>query len=172
MVQEKEIKNNLEQEKSVQIPKVEKSASQVEKETVVERLDFVLNKKAEELSASEEKTDGEILGVAHSGSNQLGDQFSVRQKKIEKIMEDGLADIYKSLSPAKKIEFKTVGEKTAYQVNVLLGETKVRIKKVIELIINWLKIIPGVNAFFLEKEAKIKVEEMIKLKNEKGGESK
>ncbi|KKQ61889.1 MAG: hypothetical protein US81_C0003G0011 [Parcubacteria group bacterium GW2011_GWE2_38_18] len=171
MVQEKEIAKNLEQKKPPVAVEVKKPGGQAEKETVIERFDFGMQEKIKDSSINTGQADGEKLISVSDSTNPMGDQFAVRQKKIEKIMEEGMADIYLNLSPEKKNEFKTVGEKTAYQVNVLLSETKVKVKKVIELIINWLKIIPGVNAFFLEKEAKIKVEEMIRLKNEKGGES-
>ncbi|KKR20470.1 MAG: hypothetical protein UT48_C0017G0012 [Parcubacteria group bacterium GW2011_GWE2_39_37] len=171
MVQGKEIAKNLGQEKLQESIEAKKPIVQAEKETVAERFDFGVQERMKDSSTNTGQAEGEKLVSVSGGSNPLGDQFAARQKKIEKIMEEGMADIYVNLSPEKKNEFKTVGERTAYQVNILLSETKVKVKKVIELIINWLKIIPGVNAFFLEKEAKIKVEEMIRLKNEKGGES-
>ena len=40
---------------------------------------------------------------------------------------------------------------------------RVKVKRVLELIYEWLKTIPGVNKFFLEQEAKIKTDEIMEL---------
>lgn len=87
-----------------------------------------------------------------------------RLKKIESVMADGLSDTYQSLDPARQKEFREVGEKTASQIDQLLQAAKVQVKKIIDLIISWLKIIPGVNHYYLEQEAKIKADELIKLR--------
>lgn len=86
-----------------------------------------------------------------------------RKKKIEHILEEGLVGVYQALTPDVKARFRQKGEETAGKINQLLNETKIRIKSIIELIIEWLKVIPGVNRFFLEQEAKIKADEIIKL---------
>ncbi len=87
-----------------------------------------------------------------------------RQKQIEKILEADLEQIYLNLSPARQKEFKIKGEQTASQINKLLSQVKVKVKKIINLIKKWLALIPGVNKFFLEQEAKIKADELLKLK--------
>jgi len=85
--------------------------------------------------------------------------------KIEKIMEEDLNDSYQRLSPVAKQEFKLKGEQTAAQIQELLKSTHVKVKKILNLILNWLRILPGVNHFFLEQEAKIKTDKIIALKN-------
>ncbi len=85
--------------------------------------------------------------------------------KIEKIMEEGLNDSFQRLSPVAKQEFKLKGEQTASQIRELLKSTHVKVKKILRLILNWLRILPGVNHFFLEQEAKIKTDKIIALKN-------
>lgn len=87
--------------------------------------------------------------------------------QIEKIMEDGLAEMYVQMTPEKQREFRQVGEQTARQINQLLGATKVQIGKIIDLIKNWLKIIPGINRFFIEQEAKIKSDELLRMRQPK-----
>lgn len=82
-------------------------------------------------------------------------------QKIEKLLAEDLEDIYKDLPPELKIKFKEEGEKTARTIELLLHKTKINVKKLIKLITGWLKIIPGVNKFFLEQEAKIKADELI-----------
>lgn len=81
--------------------------------------------------------------------------------KIEHVMEEGLADAYANLSTLEQQEFKLKGEQTAREIRRLLGETKIKIKKIFELLLNWLKLLPGVNRFFLEQEAKIKVDQIM-----------
>lgn len=91
---------------------------------------------------------------------QLQDEVAVR---IEKILEIGLADEYAKLSPIAKQEFKIKGEETTAQIRELLLATHVKVKKIFYLIIEWLKILPGINKFFLEQEAKIKTDLILEL---------
>jgi len=91
-------------------------------------------------------------------------EYQIRSEQIEQILSDGLSETYLQMPPQVQAEFRAKGEETTRKINVLLGQAKVKIKKVAELIRNWLKIIPGVNRFFLEQEAKIKADKIIKLK--------
>ncbi len=88
-------------------------------------------------------------------------------QQIEKIMEDGLAEFYAQMPPDKQREFRRVGEQTARQISQLLTATKVQIGKIISLIKDWLKILPGVNRFFIEQEAKIKTDELLRMRQPK-----
>ncbi len=83
--------------------------------------------------------------------------------KIEKIMEEDLNDSFQRLSPVAKQEFKLKGEQTAAQIQELLKSTHIKVKKILNLILDWLRILPGVNHFFLEQEAKIKTDKIIAL---------
>jgi hypothetical protein len=85
--------------------------------------------------------------------------------RIEKIMEEGLNDSYQRLSPVAKQEFKLKGEQAASQIRELLKNTHVKVKKILRLILDWLRILPGINHFFLEQEAKIKTDKIIALKD-------
>jgi hypothetical protein len=87
--------------------------------------------------------------------------------KIEKIMEEGLGDAYERLSPIAKQEFKLKGEQTAIKIRELLQKTHVKAKKILRLILDWLRILPGINHFFVEQEAKIKTERIIRISNSK-----
>lgn len=84
-------------------------------------------------------------------------------KEVEHIMEDGLSDAFKELSPTEAQAFKVKGEETAREIRQLLKSTRVRIKKIFELLYEWLKLLPGVNSFFLEQEAKIKADKIMAL---------
>lgn len=85
--------------------------------------------------------------------------------KIEKILEEGLNDSFQRLSPIAQQEFKLKGEQTATQIRDLLKDSHVKIKKILRLILDWLRMLPGINHFFLEQEAKIKTDKIISLKN-------
>ena len=85
-------------------------------------------------------------------------------KDIERVLSEDLEEIYFQLPPDKQQEFKKRGEETARRIKELLEQTKVKVKKIAHLIWDWLKMIPGVNKFFLEKESKIKTDEVLKLK--------
>jgi uncharacterized membrane protein YfhO len=87
-----------------------------------------------------------------------------QQKQIENILAKDLEEIYINLSPEKKEEFKKTGEQTANKINQLLTQTKINVGEIIRLIKKWLSLIPGINKYFLEQEAKIKADELIKLR--------
>ncbi len=87
-------------------------------------------------------------------------------EKIENILQEDLQDIYFQLPPKKQAEFREVGEETATRIAKMMSGVKIHVKKILELIINWLKIIPGLNRYFLEQEAKIKTDEILKLKQD------
>jgi len=85
--------------------------------------------------------------------------------KVEKIMEEGLKEAFEKMSPIAQQEFKIKGEETAQKISQLLKKTHIKVKKIFALLFDWLKMIPGVNYFFLEQEAKIKADKIIALKN-------
>lgn len=81
---------------------------------------------------------------------------------IEEIMTGDLGKVYQTMTPEKQIEFKRKGEEVAKAIEDLTLRVKVTARKVLALIREWLKLIPGVNKYFLEQEAKIKAEELLK----------
>jgi hypothetical protein len=80
--------------------------------------------------------------------------------QIESVLEEDLTDLFLAMSPDFQARFKKVGEDTAQQIKALLEQTKVNFHKIFSLIKHWLKLIPGVNRFFLEQEAKIKTDKI------------
>lgn len=84
--------------------------------------------------------------------------------KVEKIMEEGLKEAFEKMSPIAQQEFKIKGEETAEKISQLLKKTHVKVKKIFALLFDWLKMIPGVNFFFMEQEAKIKADKIMALK--------
>ncbi|HTW96594.1 MAG TPA: hypothetical protein VMD74_02970 [Candidatus Methylomirabilis sp.] len=91
-------------------------------------------------------------------------EYEEREKQIENFLARGLEDIYLGLPLEKQAEFRQRGEETAKKINKLLEKTKINLGKIVNLIKKWLSLIPGVNKYFLEQEAKIKADEIIKLR--------
>jgi hypothetical protein len=85
-------------------------------------------------------------------------------QKIEQILEENMEETYHQLSPEIQKKFKQEGEKAANAIDFLLSQTKVKTGKIFKVILNWLKIIPGISKFFLRQEAKIKTDQILKLK--------
>jgi hypothetical protein len=94
-------------------------------------------------------------------------EYEEREKQIENFLASDLEEIYLGLPPDKQAEFRKTGEETAKKIEKLLEKTKISIGKIVNLIRKWLALIPGVNRFFLEQEAKIKADEIIKLRSQK-----
>lgn len=84
-------------------------------------------------------------------------------EEIESILEQDLEDAYKELTPVQQQEFKMKGEETAQKIRNLIKQGKAKVKKIFQLIFEWLKTLPGVNKYFLEQEAKIKADKIVKL---------
>jgi len=87
----------------------------------------------------------------------------LRLKQVESILEEDLGEIYARLDPYTQQQFKVKGEATVRGVFQLISQAKVQVKKIIDLIRNWLKIIPGINKYFLEQEVKIKTDKILGL---------
>lgn len=89
---------------------------------------------------------------------------------FEKILSEGLEELYKKLPDNRKAEFKQKGEEAAATIEKLMQSAKVHMKKVIGVIRNWLLMIPGINKFFLEQEIKIKADKLLDYKADKEGQ--
>lgn len=132
---------------------------EVEKEKKIEAQD--LNK---EIKTSEKEI--ELSDKSHKAKivEPASEEDRQRAKQIDDILASGLNEIFLSLSPDKQKELKEKGEETVKKINKVLNKTKVNLGKIVKIIKKWLSIIPGVNRFFLEQEAKIKADKIIKLK--------
>ncbi len=137
---------------------LEKSES---KETSPETESKIVKKKDDK---EIEKIKTDITQKQSTKEIEVSNEKLERAKKIDEVLAMGLNNIFLTLSSEKQDEFKKKGEETVFKINNLLDKAKVNIDKIVKLIRNWLKIIPGVNKFFLEQEAKIKADNIIKLK--------
>jgi len=132
----------------------------------VEQVDLSgVEKAAAEQAAmiSEQLSEG---GLA--GASQARQQAQARLKEVENVLAEDMEDIYVKLTPDKQEEFKRVGEETAQKITKILESAKISLRQIISLIRKWLSVVPGLNRFFLEQEAKIKADEIIRIKKEAG----
>jgi len=82
---------------------------------------------------------------------------------VEKILEEDLGDLYVKLDPETRKKFRAQGDELTGNLKTMVGSFKIKARKVLHLIRDWLKIIPGINKYFLEQEAKIKTDKIIEL---------
>jgi hypothetical protein len=90
-------------------------------------------------------------------------------ESIERIMSEDLMDFYRTMPPERQQEFKRKGEEVAGKIRSLMTRAAVKAKEVLTLIVGWLKLIPGVNKFFLEQESKIKTDKILELHKREHG---
>ncbi|MEI7451836.1 MAG: hypothetical protein WCK37_01380 [Candidatus Falkowbacteria bacterium] len=107
---------------------------------------------------------GEPVNIPATPLPVVKSQQQIREAQIDQILSSGLEDIFLGLSPQKQLEFRNEGEVTVKKINQLMDSAKFKVKSIVELIKKWLAIIPGVNKFFLEQEAKIKTDQIIALR--------
>jgi len=137
-------------------------AKQDDMNTGVENIDF---KKLEIKRQAEEKIQQKAIASAGNVSiNNSVNSAQISIKEIERILSEDLEDIYVTLPAGIQQKFRQKGEETAIKISKILSQSKIKLKKIAKLIMDWLKVIPGVNKFFLEKESKIKTDEVVKLK--------
>lgn len=95
---------------------------------------------------------------------QPANPTTAQVQQVEEVMADGLGDAYAAMSPTEQQEFKRVGESTAAAIIEVLTSAKAQVQKVVTLILRWLRLIPNVNPYYLEQQARIKADAIINLK--------
>jgi len=96
-------------------------------------------------------------------------------ESIETVLEEDLDELYEKLPKSQRAEFKKQGEILTGRIEKMLQSAKLNLKRIQQMIKQWLLMIPGVNKFFLEQEAKIKTDKIVAIKEEedrqiKGGQ--
>jgi len=123
--------------------------------------------KPEDTSKEDEISQMQATPPPSQTAEDVAPQKSMELIKIENIISENLDELFLQMTPQQQMTFKRKGEETAQKIDVLLKETKVKVKEIVTLIKEWLKLIPGINKFFLEQEAKIKTDRLLNLKEQK-----
>jgi len=84
-------------------------------------------------------------------------------RSIEVILSEDLMEHFKAMPPSEQAKFRAKGEETVSKLASLMNKTAIKAKEVLVIIVGWLKLIPGVNKYFLEQESKIKTDKIIEL---------
>jgi len=92
-------------------------------------------------------------------------QKSEHLQRIEQVLEEDIGEAFSRMDAQHQQMFKRAGEDTARQIDSMLGQAKVKVQKIFELIKVWLQMIPGVNKWFIIQESKIKTDKLIHLKD-------
>lgn len=87
-------------------------------------------------------------------------------RSVETVLEEGLEDAYGRMNPQLRQKFRKEGERVAGRLAEMIRRAKVKAREALALITGWLKLIPGVNSFFLIQEAKIKTDKLVALAEE------
>lgn len=84
-------------------------------------------------------------------------------RSVEAVLEEGIRDTFATLPPETRAKFKREGEQLTRELTGMIQNLKAKAGRVLALITSWLKLIPGVNHFFLMQEAKIKTDRILAL---------
>lgn len=154
-------KDSLEKKAESEIKPAETEVSQLPEKSILE---------SDQMSEAEQARRGsEGVSLPEAAPVSTGQGLPVdpayqTYKQIEGILEEDLGEMYNNLTPQEQKSFKIKGEETSRAVFMLIyHKTKVKVKKIIKLIKQWLKLLPGINKFFLEQEAKIKADKIVNL---------
>ncbi|MCC7357223.1 hypothetical protein IT408_01830 [Candidatus Uhrbacteria bacterium] len=111
----------------------------------------------EQLQPLQEKVP--VASAANSTTNNISQKDEVTVE-VEKVLEEGLGDFYATLPPNGQALFKKKGEQASFEISKMVHSLQLNVKRALQLIRDWLLTIPRVNKFFLEQEAKIKVDKI------------
>ena len=132
------------------------------KEREIKKEEEEQKKEEEEQKKKTEYSSNKFSSAAGATSQPLKSYKSERLTKVEKILEEDLEEIYFKMPPEAQRRFKLKGEEVSLKIEEMFKAGKVIAKKILLLIRSWLKIIPGINKFFLEQEAKIKTDKIMR----------
>jgi len=91
--------------------------------------------------------------------------------QIENIMEEGLDEAFMALPVIKQQQFKMKGEETAFKIQAEMKKKNIQMKKIFRYLLDWLSFLPGINKLYLRQEAKIKADQVVRLKRQKDMEN-
>lgn len=101
---------------------------------------------------------------SQTSAAQVNSLKSEKLIHIESVLEEDLRDVYFKMDEVNKKKFKEMGELTAAKIEEALVKEKNPAKKIFKLIVEWLKVVPGLSKFFIKQEAKIKTDKIINQK--------
>ncbi len=152
------------EENKFELPQV---AEQTPVANKVESSQFTQAENAREQTVRENISQNEVANFNLPQNNSAAPtpvrSADIELKKVENILAKNMENVFLSLDSQTQLIFKQKGEETARKIAILFQTGKAKVKKVLDLILDWLRIIPRVNKHFLQQEAKIKTDEIMGL---------
>lgn len=109
-----------------------------------------------------QQDDDQQTPAAQQPTAQVPEAKTPERMEIEKILSDGMSELYQTMTPQQQEAFRLKGDETATAIEQMVHNLKASTRKVVSLIRDWLQLIPGVNKYFLEQESKLKTDEIVK----------
>lgn len=124
-----------------------------------------------ELATPQERVPGSAQGFSVPQTETQSPQSLVPRPSIkppetqavETLLEEDLTEVYARMPADRQAAFRKKGEETTRKIVSVLHKARSRAKDILGWIREWLRIIPGVNKFFLEQESKIKTDKIVAL---------
>ncbi len=120
-----------------------------------------------QVAAEEEKNIPAAPPIAASSpSEQAAPDKDEELVMIENILSENISGIYKELSEAQKRVFRQKGEEASLKIKGLLKKARVVAHELLNIIKEWLRMLPRISHHFLEQEAKIKTDKILQMKRD------
>jgi len=164
------VNNKIENQEAVNI-NLEKSSVGPDQESLIDKSEVNVEHEAVIMDSNlENQTLQSVPAQPVPNSTQSEEFLSPEEEyelnEVENILEEDLSDVYNSLDPKTKADFKKQGEQTTRIIIGLLHKVHIKTRLIIKIIVKWLKIIPGLNRHFIEQEAKIKTDKIVEMHEE------
>lgn len=148
-----------ENKKIEQVPVVEQIlASETESKPEQRVEQSVVQQKSEQVSPNQV-----VLPSDDSTTPLATIDDSIVLEQVESILAQGMDKVFLSMDATTQEAFKLKGEQTAKKITTLLQKGKIVINDIISIIMEWLRVVPSINQYYLEQEAKIKADLIIKM---------
>jgi len=160
----------MSKEKRIEQPLVNSESNSLPEQSVEKSADGAkLEKSFQNKNRPQEDNFSPTLPLNDGGNYQTtqDNTAAVIHKKIENVLAEGMDNVYLSLDAGTQRTFKTKGEEVSVKITNLLLQAKIKVKEITKLILEWLRLIPKVNKHYLEQEAKIKTEKILKINQPK-----
>ena len=82
---------------------------------------------------------------------------------VESLLAEDLDEMYAGLPREQQRAFKLKGEEVAGKITRVISGARAHARDILKWIREWLRMIPGVNKYFLEQESKIKTDKIVAL---------
>ncbi len=102
--------------------------------------------------------------IEHSAQSETREEKTPLRKQIESILADNsITAIYKGLPAERQEIFQKTGEKLAEDIDHMMNANKMNEYKILAGIEKWLGIVPKVDKYYLQQEAKTMLDRVVAL---------